>query len=488
MKYLNGSVGNEYMKYILDEAFNLESGKVYYEKGKLVGDNKSPAYPTFTLDGIKTIIRPNMGLIFMPYSMIDNFIRPFINGLSGMTEEFVKKFKFDPLQTYSPLETGSDHFTILKVKHSLDTTTSSKYAYDIFKRRIYHNENGDKLEKVIGNGRFTWVIYSLEQLIDDISNFLNRKIPIECQLVSIIYDPDNILNYQNNTVQISNVTFKNFKSCKNLLTISAFGEINGEFINKNAESTNPLIKDLVDQYKNYSDRPEYHAGWYQNSSSIILCEKRRGAFELIRHYGNFSMFLGNMYLPICVVTQAVYEVEYSDIVIDNSPYSKSNHICFNCDTPLYDDIYVIFRNKNVNIGSACCAVCLHSRFNEEKKADHTGQYLYNNQNVLGRTKYPKSVEQLILAIDTDDVVKEILIQSFKNLYAEEYGLGKLMLLNFPNTSSKKKFVGWSQVLGLYVNHVNDYSSTIYNKFNSKSDAKKYLENAYIFPYLHMTYK
>ena len=491
MKYFNGESGENFMKLILSEAFNLEAGKVYYENGKLIGSNKSPLYPSFVVDKIRTTIKTNMGFIFVPRRLIENFQRGFKAGLLDMTYEFKSKFGFDHLQTYSPLETGSDHFTVLKVKHNLDETTSHKYMYNNYKRYVYVNEGFDRLDKIVGNARFTWILYTIEQLIEDFSSINIRKIPIECQLVSILYDPDYLISLPNNYLQISNLTLRNFKVTKNSLALCTYGVINDEFVEKYNETTNQIIKDLIDQYNNHKLKPEYHPGWYPTYASLVLCEKRKGAFEIIRHHGNWNMFMSVSmgYMPIVPLIQAVYEIEYKDIVIDNSPYGKSNSLCFNCDTPLYDDIYLIFKSKATNIAAACCPVCMHGKFDMESKTfSISGTLLYHNQNIIGRTIYPRKASELINAIDTDDIVKEILIASFNSSYTDNYNMLRAMHLNFPKSNGGKKLIGWNGSLGTYIPYANDSFSDVYHKFSKKEDTKKYLESSYIFPYIYVVFK
>lgn len=475
------------IKDIASEAFNLEAGKICFQKNALLEQNtnaNAKIYPSFVIDGVCTTIKSNSGFIFVPEYLLDSFVVHFKNMICDLTKLYEQVTGKDHLQGYSTLETNVDHFTILKAKHSLDSTISSKFANESVKRRIYVNDSNDKLDKIIGLARFTWVIYTIEQFMIDLTKFYSRNIPIECQLVSIIYDPKKLINLKNGELLINNLTFRNFNICKNLLSVCSYGEINSEFLARYSKNNNEILSGYVDSIKKNIIRPEYIPGWEPGELSIHLCEKRRGAFEIIKHLGN-KLIYTDTYLPIFPITQTIYEVNYQDIIIDNSSEQKDNNICAHCDTPLYNDIYVVFSDSN--IGKAYCCICLHSKFDvNSRRADISGMPLYNSDNIIARVKYPRTHTQVIEYIESDILVKNIISQSFDPLYIEnDNSIVKALYLNFQ--LSNTKYIGWNSSISSFISYITNSNNNIHSKFSSKQDFLEYIKNCYIFYYINITY-
>lgn len=488
MRYFNNSDLTAAMPDILSESFNLEAGKIYYKKNVLITD-KPESYPSFTVDGVKTTIKTNMGFIFLPERIMTDFVKSFKAGICSMGENFKQKMNFDHLQGYSTLETGNDHFTAFKAKHMMEGITTSEYHYENVKRKIYVNEKNAKLEKVIGNARFTWVLYSIEQFISDLASYEFRSIPISCQLVGIFYDPAKLLSLKDGSLQISNITFKHFEICKNILYICSYGKITPEFLKKYAE--NAELKTLLDDIQFCQKIPEYLPGWTTQAgeTSLMLCEKRKGAFEIIKRLGNKNVYGTNTHIPISPINQMVYDIDLKDIVINQD-------VCFNCETPLYDDIYVIFEDKNSNIGKPVCSICLHSKFDltSHRFLPVSGDYLYAENHVIGRTKYPRTVKQVINMIETDETVKDILLQTFASMYVDLFHSSIcVMYLNFEynkiSTQKNVKYLGWNSTVNQFISYVNgdSYDSNIFSKFSTRQAAIKYIQSCNVFPYINVTY-
>lgn len=446
MRYFNNSIQD-----IISEAFNIEAGKEYSKNNKLVYSKNTSLYPVFEIDGVVTNIKSNMGFIFLPGSLVENFTHDFMKGITSMESAFESLSGFNHLQTYSALETGSDQYTLVKVKNRLELSAIGTNIPGIIKRRIYINENNDKLERIVGTARFTWVIYSIEQFTNDLFNFLNRKIPISCQLVSIMYDPFKIINLQDKKIYIDNLTFKNFYACKNLLNICTYGEINSEFLEKYKNTENTSIMSLIRDINNYKNIPEFMPEWL-NENMISLCEKRKGAFEIIKHLGKWNIFRNSImfnYVHIDILSINVYIVKYEDIIIDN--IDKENNICANCNTPLYDDIYVLFKNPQSNIGKSYCAICMHCQYNEDGTICRNGYKIYSSTDILARTIYPVKVSQIISTIKTSAIVQEILLLSFSSMHMEYDDETNIFLLK----SSSKNYIGWPYDLNSYNKYIND---------------------------------
>ena len=480
MKYINNFDFNIAMQDILSEAFNIEAGKVYYKNGKLSPDSKQK-YPSFVINDIKTTLKSNIGCIFVPNEYINNFSMKFKTGIISMSEKFKKQLHFDHLQVYSSLETGTDHFTVLKVKNNIETTSTSKTkSDDIIKRKICINEF-EKIEKLSLDAKFTWLIYDHNQFIDDLNNYSYRRIPIICQLVSIFYDPEHILNLTNNQIYVNNLSFKNFRIFKNLLNICTYGEITPDFIDKYKYSNKLDLSNIIEIWKKNIKKPEFLPGWNSFGLSIILCQHRRAGFEIIRHLGNKYIY-NTKYIPLCNIEHVIYQVDYSDVIIDHSIIAKANNICSHCDTPLYDDIYMIFEDKTSNIGKAYCAICLHSTFDPESHiVKRDGEPLYKKSDIIARLKYPTKLSEIIDHMEIDDILKNILLSSYNKIYLDydEY-LNNAMYLNF---SSNQKYIGWSDGINNFLLYA--YNKPLNNIFSSVNEKLNYIESSYIFNYIHV---
>ncbi|HXT82838.1 MAG TPA: hypothetical protein VN704_00570 [Verrucomicrobiae bacterium] len=480
------------MREIISECINLEVGKIVSENGELLEIfDKTLSYPSFTIDNVKTSIKTNMGFIFIPRRLISHFMKNFTNNLNEISAKYKGRTGSDHLQGYSALEIGNDHFTTLKAKHSLDEVSTSKYHGSV-KRSIVVNENEERLDKIVGLARFTWVIYSVEQFIEDISNYHNRKIPIECQLVSIFYDPDKIVDLPNGYLQVGNLTFKHFNICQGVTSICTYGKINQKFLVKYAKASEgqPNLVEYVKSINSNMVRPEFIAEWQPSAYSIRLCEKRKGAFEIIRHLGNSKLYENIIYIPIYPLP-IVYEVNYEDLTIDNSSKEIKNDLCGKCKTPLYDDIYIVCPKKS-NVGLGYCATCLHSRFNPDSgNLDYLGKPLYNIEiEVIARVKYPRSLSEVITRLNTCSIVKDIIYQSFQNNYIDVNGSVEVTYLNFsPQMDEREtKYIACNSSVGHFVNYIGDHFSNIHSKFPSKSEALKFIKSSCIFHYTKISYK
>lgn len=485
MRYFCNPDQNLAFKEISYECFNLEEGKLCYKNGVLVPNLNFTPYPTFTIDNVKTFIKTNVGFIFMPYKIINNFINLFSSSLINLNDEFEQKTNRDPFENYIALETGTDHFTILKTKYN------NININNLSKRKIYFNEFYENITNIISEiHKFTWIIYSIDQFTEDLSKYNYRSIPISCQLISIFYDPDKLINLKNGSLQISNLTFKHFNICKNLLHVCHYGQINDEFINKYSNSTDVILINFINNFKNEINKPEYLPGWeyIKISTNIMLCPIRRGAFEIIKHLGNKLIYENFIMIPIFNIYQPIYDVEYSEIIIDNSSVQKNNKICINCDTPLYDDIYIIFNDPLSNIGKSYCPTCLHCKFDPETHLmSYNGDFLFKiGIDIIARVKYPISVKQVIDQIDIDEIIKDILIQSFKPIYIDSNDdmFYQALYFNFDNKSNKiinnnqKRYLGWNYKIDQFISYA----------YNKNENTLNYIKSCYIFYYEYIYYK
>src|SRR6202012_5510838 len=106
---------------------------------------------------------------------------------------------------------------------------------------------------------------------------------------------------------------------------------------------------------------------------MFICSTRGAVYEIIRHLGNWDIFDSSLYLTtIHNLNMEIYKVDFQNITINNNLRRVrtvitnneliSNDVCCLCNTPLYDDIYLLFLTKNTKQCMAVCRVCMHSRF------------------------------------------------------------------------------------------------------------------------------
>ena len=481
MKYIYNINYSEAIKDITAEGFNLEAGKQYYQNGKLIHNNKKLLpYPTFTIDNISVTIKASMAFIFVPNKIMGVFCKNFKTSIIAASDQFKTMYGFDHLQTYSSLEINSDHFTLLKSKHNIEGCLTSNPNFENSKRRIFVNENNDKLDKIIGLSRFTWVIYSIEQFMDDLVNWHSRKIPISCQLISIFYDPDKLLNLENGELRISNLTFREFNLCNKLLNVCSYGSLDDHFVDKYKDTEphqNFEIFELMQTINLESDKPEFLAGWYDTDLSIALCEKRKAGFEIIRQLGDFSIYAGNSTILMEKVNQPIYLVDYQDI--------NTGDRCAKCNTPLHGDIYIICPDKKSNTGIPYCPICLHSSFDSETSKYHPdGILLYTTDDIIVRTSYPTTTKQIIDSLPIDDVVKDIIYQSYQPLCIESYYNSKAIYINHANLTSQKKYIGWNGDINQYISYAYDNST---NHHIPANQFLNHLQSCYLFKYNYISY-
>ena len=451
MRYISDPNPNKALFKISEECFNIEARKQYFRNNELLDSTtgiKIPTYPSFIIDDTKVMMGLSFGFIFIPQKIIDTFPVDFRSSMLNISGTFQKKYGFDHLQTYSTLETGNDHFTMLKVKNNIGGTYFTEDIYDNCERHIHVNTTCNKIDHPIGHARFTWIIYTLEQFMIDLTNYNNRKIPLIAQLMGVFYDPKKYLNLVDGELRISNVTFKDFAACKSILNLCCYGRIDEMFMKKYSDTTNSSILSLLSLINLESKKPEFLPGWYNLDTTIKICNKRKAGFEIIRHFGNISIYQGFTFVQILPITMQIFVVQYGEVNILNDK-------CGKCDTLLYDDVYLSFSNCNSVVCTAYCPICMHAQFDATTGlyTNANGTLLYNDSIVLARTKYPVTAESLINKMDVDIIVKNILsrIQTDPT-YESDDCLYKPI---FIERSKTEKYLGWNGDLFQYVTLMHD---------------------------------
>lgn len=456
MKYFNEHDLSSAIGKIVEECFNIEAKKRYMTNGILVDKNTSiPNYPSFVIDNTKVMLSLSMGFIFLPSSIITKFSIMFNEKINVVSNMFKSKYGSDHLQTYSALESGSDHFTLLKSKNNIEGShlISDLSKIKSCKRCIFINNDNASIEKIVGKARFIWIIYSFEQLINDLSNYQNRKIPLIAQLSSVMYDPYKVFNLANDTLKISNITHKDFNNTRPVLSLYSNGLITSKEVEDYVEISIDInnINEIRKQtfmltLKNNIKYPEFLLGWFHNINIIKVCPIRKMGFELIKYFGDGNVCDNSMYNHIHPILQDIYVVDINDVnIINSATENKKNDCCYSCGTLLYDNIYLIFNDKTSIDCLAYCPICIHSKFVVVN--DMYNRRLYNAGDIIARTIYPVNAVELINKMNIDESIKEI----YRYIQTNNVKLidGKYIVINTPT----KKYLGWDCDIYNYYNYI-----------------------------------
>lgn len=475
-----------FMEKIVGEMINMEAGKEVYRNGIRLRTDKPASYPSFIVDNVRTTISTNYGVIYIPSSLdMSDFVKYLKDAIVTTTEAYQRDSGNHYENRHAALETGSDHFTALKAKHTIRGTSMAKHVYEDVIRRIYITDGSERLEKIIGN-RFSWIVCPLEMLVDNVENYTSPRLPFTSQLFSIVYDKDNLLTHANDTLLMDNLTFRDFRTCANIKSVMAWGSIPEDFADINLEEWPEKYREsakvLQETHKSYNCYPEYIPGFDYNEWELRLCPKRRGRLEIIRQLGNFLPFSKTFHLPVIPLDRDVYELSYHDVNIVNTPAAVD--VCRFCLTPLYDDVYAVFPKATSNECRIYCPVCIHARFDEVGMFQADGNPLYNESDIIGRFTYPRTVAEVIDTIKfpgNGDLVKEIIKASFQGdltIDANPYAIYRALLFG-TGTDENVKYIAWNGPVGKYVLYANGPTQMLIRSLGL-STASRVLENAVVF--------
>lgn len=416
------------------EMFNIELGEFYYDNGVIV--NRKTPYPQFELDGITTSIRSPYGILYA-----DIEIKIIREALEKISAQYARQHGVYHLDLPFIIQSKSEQFTRLCSNNLL--TSEAKRTF------WQHGYNAEIISSlsIVSTSRFAWVILPLSDLLVSIERSIYQQDALN-QLVSIVYDHANYFTFADNEFVSQEVTFKSTKIGKIYKDILYLGEVNDETLAKLKKLDDHESKSLSEIYDNYKHIPGFILSDTMTPSILILCKIRRGAFEIIRHLGKWDIYKSSILdcLDIHQIELPIYECTYHDICIDNTPYAHD--ICSCCDTPLYDDIYVIFPTRDHNIVRAVCPVCMHSTFViEDGKyiATSKGQLLYNSTDTIARLKYPRKLEEILPQLPVDDLIRDILRASFNSMIVEIEPPYLAIYLY-----GEKTYIGWSGPISKFI--------------------------------------
>lgn len=193
-------------------------------------------------------------------------------------------------------------------------------------------------------------------------------------------------------------------------------------------------------YKSIKKIPEFYPQWnigdfdiYEQNKDILICPKRRCAFEIISYFGKINAFdFHNPY--ITSINNRIYDKKYKNLDISNSYKGQSyahlsNDICSNCHTPLYGEIYVVAIDITSEGGYPICGICAHSSDNKN---------LIQFENILFKVKYPRKVDEVIEKMKCSSTRKRIISESFIDTKLKIGDNYCLLVLG-----KDKKYIGWN---------------------------------------------
>lgn len=409
MKYFSANKFdlNSVIGMITDYCMNIEIGKHIFENQEIIVKTlddykKAPSVLRYSLKGVHTIIRAPYGYIYLPEDLMNQFIRMFEKAMILKTKQFSDHFGFNHLSSYRSVEIYAESFVTLKVEKNITAKTKHAARY-ITKEPDLNKEGFDN---------FIWVFNTIEQLIHEISDIPVESSDMLKQLISIIYDPNNIINLQNGEMLINNLYPKYFRICNNLISLSHYGG-DDNYVKNLADQSNISfsIRDIKNQNL---------AAWVDVGIRPYFCEKRKTAFEIIRQLGNYDIFDSRWFIKF---------IDCECIDTNKGPIIDT---CSICSTPFYNEVYYV-HNKP---GEAYCYVCIHTPMNQGRQSND-GEALFLNSTV-SRAQIQTKLEDIVNKIKCDEIYADYLIQGFGEHLIDEYEESKVIYFNFFN---KDKYRG-----------------------------------------------
>lgn len=435
MNIITDSTG--YVKTLAGEMLNLEKQKKIFVSGKYqepsikskTGELIHPAYKDIEIDGVKTLITPVYGMLYVDCDLQSEFesnLQHAIETLELKIPRLTAKYN----SNYAPVETGYHGFTSLKLETLYTKRTATYNTIRVKARTLEGSERAifitdqyqiHSYEEFLGIARFTWIVLHISHLISDIVRRCLEPVPYHIQhYLSIVYDPNNIFSQQCSTTPL----ITDFTCLKNYQPISSYGTFTLEQLRelyktfKAENRVNPITID----YEQTSISQRLNDTWHKTVKSLYFneyvpnpnphyslnySEKFFGAKELIKQLGrghHIEDLVSHQYkfVPVTVET---YEALFDKIEITNTDR------CFACKTPLYDDIYVTAATHDLKACTAFCYVCMHSHTHTLDDGSilfrQGGNNLLAGGKMLVRTKYPRTRDQVIDMV-TDSTVREII--------------------------------------------------------------------------------
>lgn len=524
-------------KTVAGEMLNFELGKKMFANGKYLEAPHEP-YENIYFEGVKTTIKRNFGIIYTHggFSFDENFATLIDDMMNLIPYELCNR------NGYIPLECSDNGFTTMKAKinFSSDTvveTGNYKLSITNFERVIWNRSGGEGRDifEYIGLNKFTWMIMGFSQLINNITR--NATTPTHrdhlLEYFTIIHDVNSYITPSNDEymeILDNNLKLTDFKFMKVISPITSYGMLSTEKIieklteykkqkkKKLTEPNGKIKPDIIDLYLEDQHRSELTFYNFKNiknpayvpnlkyiTNNILYCNKRLGAFEIIKNLGDANKYKINKHnsyygsydlsesLTIVPIDRSVHAVNYNDIIINNtlnmsiktSDHGHENDKCFYCGTPLYGDVYGIFPENN-NECVAVCPICMHTNWDiKNSKLPYYGMrkndvgtiYSTSLNSIIAKFQYPRSVDQVIDMINMDDHYKDI-IRSMYNPNNYKWTSNNVIYFNYPY-EGKPIYVG-TNYIGQYMSEWFQKPRKVFNNM-SNDDLKKLWDRSVIVP-------
>lgn len=479
------------IKNIAKEMYNIENGRIVYP----IENANSPiklgsSYPSYMINKTITDIKTNIGVLYLP----DNIYHENEIGshFTEIKQELTNLAANDPNKNNQTVTVHGNFKGFISVKK----IQKRKRIYSFGDVNIINNSQLSP-EKV----SFIWVILPINNLLDKINHFDSDKITYidnKMQLVSILYDLDDLMNCNDTDILSDNITSDSFKDFRNFSTLSFMGLYSKgktPIIPKMSENIEKLSTEFVTYHKKHDSYPEFKGPWHLPQSRLLYCPIRKSAVEVIRQLGNWAPYAAIYnyygYIPIHVINNSIYAVNYKSLHL-------TGEICEKCSTPLYDDIYVIVANKHTNVGNQYCGVCMHSKF--IGPVENEGIPLYKSTDIIVKTTYPRTLEKVAELLQPG-IRSFVLHTQMSNILVDKFMTDEIHIVNASgelfdriitniknslitdNTKSSEKYINtvtllWQYDMQVYHTYIAE-SSELFNIY--KYEKRHFLRNINIIP-------
>lgn len=499
MRYFTGEL-DQALPGILEEMFNLEAGKRCFKLRELLYDKNTiksaQPYPMFEARGVRTTIKHIAGFIVLPRDIFSTFTSTVMPDVIAMSDTYKAKIGSDHLHGYVALESGSKHSTTLKAQSTLEYSVS--FAEDDICKRKFIEWNISKLNKV-GLARFTWILMSFADLIECVTTkLLRREFGILCETAMIVYDPENQMCASSG---LNNITIRDFSIFRNIISISCFGITTPECF---PNTTDVEFRKWIQASIKELSVPETVLGWTLMKKSlyfpnIIYSATTQCSVEFIigQNIERFYKTRGNTFISmnhityVRRITNDIYVVKQSDVVVDNSGANYPNDVCIDCGVPLYDDVYLLFPNPMSNVCQTVCPVCMHmglfKPFGQRNRAETT-----TSDVILARTHWNRTFEDAAYSVKMNEAYRQLLIylHSGNVVTVSETIELNLVTMVLPNllenlelqNSGKpvRTFIGYSGSPKSFYQFVELCNSSLLQHFRSYEHMIEYIRSSYLF--------
>jgi len=357
-----------YLK-IAGEMLNIELGKYVFENGQFIELNKQRPmyrkYPMIVTDNSIYYIYSNVGIIYTPTNIdIKEFIDNIIVSVKRL-ETIYDLYKF--AKNYVPIMEVSNYISI-KAKPHISYDKDSKTLVDSALetsgyRKIYTKDksksivlSGDSIklsQRCLTNCIHAWFVRPITDLLSEvfINDHPDRYIGVfqHNEVISIIYDKNNIFNMTDGTFRTNNMEISMLYSSKNLIHNSFEREISQlrsdySFIGLTSYKENNI------RYLNSA------LNWYYILNKLgnhILS-------SVLPRIDRFYQYGGKIYKDSQIHTETIKQ---QIIVPQNSLVNLQNKkFCYSCNNILIQWYYVQPRIINTHMEyTPYCFCCFHTQ-------------------------------------------------------------------------------------------------------------------------------